>query len=86
MRLHSFNQCFLVCLENKRHFIYNNISTSYIIYIVEEVSQQIKRWERASLVVQWLGICLPMQGTRVRALGQEDSTCRGAAEPVRHNY
>ena len=39
-----------------------------------------------SLVVQWLGIRLPMQGTRVRALVQEDPTCRGAAKPVRHNY
>ena len=29
---------------------------------------QIKTTMRASLVVQWLRICLPMQGTRVRAL------------------
>ena len=28
----------------------------------------------ASLVVQWLRICLPMQGTRVRALVWEDPT------------
>ena len=27
-----------------------------------------------------------MQGTRVRALIQEDPTCRGATKPVRHNY
>ena len=27
-----------------------------------------------------------MQGTRVRALVQEDPTCRGATKPVRHNY
>ena len=27
-----------------------------------------------------------MQGTRVRALLQEDPTCRGATKPVRHNY
>ena len=40
----------------------------------------------ASLVAQWLGICLPMQGTRVRALVWEDPTCRGAAGPVSHNY
>ena len=37
---------------------------------------------RASLVVQWLRICLPMQGTRVRALVREDPTCRGATKPV----
>ena len=33
-----------------------------------------------------LRICLPMQGTRVRALVREDPTCRGATKPVRHNY
>ena len=27
-----------------------------------------------------------MQGTRVRALVQEDPTCRGATKPVHHNY
>ena len=27
-----------------------------------------------------------MQGTRVRALVQEDPTYRGATKPVRHNY
>ena len=41
---------------------------------------------RASLVGQWLGICLPMQGTRVWALVREDPTCCGATKPVRHNY
>ena len=40
----------------------------------------------ASLVVQWLGIRLPIQGTRVRALAWEDPTCRGATGPVSHNY
>ena len=39
-----------------------------------------------SLVAQWLGIHLPMQGTRVRALVLEDPTCRGATKPVCHNY
>ena len=38
----------------------------------------------ASLVAQWLRICL--QGTRVRALVWEDPTCRGATGPVSHNY
>ena len=39
-----------------------------------------------SLVAQWLRIRLPMQGTWVRALVQEDPTCHGATKPVRHNY
>ena len=40
----------------------------------------------ASLVAQWLRICLPMQGTRVLALVWEDPTCRGATRPVSHSY
>ena len=39
-----------------------------------------------SLVVQWLIIRLPMQGTWVRALVLEDPTSRGATKPARHNY
>ena len=39
-----------------------------------------------SLVVQWVRICLPVQGTRVRALVWEDPTCCGATKPVRHNH
>ena len=40
----------------------------------------------ASLVAQWLRICLLMQGTWIRALVWEDPTCRGATRPVSHNY
>ena len=43
------------------------------------------RKRRASLVAQWLRICLPMQETRVRALVWEDPTCHGATKPVSHN-
>ena len=39
-----------------------------------------------SLVVQWLRIHLPMQGTWVWSLVWEDPTCRRATKPVRHNY
>ena len=39
-----------------------------------------------SLVVQWLRISLPMQGTQVQALVQEDPTCCRATKPERHNY
>ena len=45
-----------------------------------------KLYTRASLVVQWLRIRLPMQGTRVRALVWEDPTCRRTTGPVNHNY
>ena len=46
----------------------------------------LKRKDGASLVAQWLRICLPMRGTWVRALVWEDPTCRGATRPVSHNY
>ena len=45
-----------------------------------------KKKNRASLVAQWLRICLTMQRTRVRALVWEDPTCHGATRPVSRNY
>ena len=52
--------------------------------IRSERRQSEKTMYGASLVVQWLGVCLPMQGIRVRALVWEDPACRGAAGPVGH--
>ena len=45
----------------------------------------LESWWWTSLVAQWLRIRLPMQGTQVWALVQEDPTCHGATKPVRHN-
>ena len=39
-----------------------------------------------SLVVQWLSICLPMQGTWVQSLVWEGPTCPGASKLLCHNY
>ena len=46
----------------------------------------ISRFRQDSLVVQWLRIYLPMQGTWVQSLVWEDSTCRRATKPMYHNY
>ena len=64
--------------------------------ITEEIKEEVKKYLetndnknmmiRASLVTQWLRICLPMQGTRVQALVWEDPTCRGATKPMSHNH
>ena len=43
-------------------------------------------WHPAAWWVQWIRIQLPMQGTRVRSLVWEDSTCHRGAKLVRHNY
>ena len=40
----------------------------------------------ASLLAQWLGICLPIQETLVQFLVREDTTCHGATKPMLHNY
>ena len=38
------------------------------------------------MVVQGLRIHLPMQGTQVQSLVQEDSTCLRTTKPIHHNY
>ena len=39
-----------------------------------------------SLVAQWMGVHLPVQGTQVWSLVWEDPTCWGATKPTHHNY
>ena len=63
------------------------IYCTYIRYIPNRVVESnILKVCRASLVAQWLRICLPMQGTLVQSLAREDPTCCKATKPVRHNY
>ena len=45
-----------------------------------------KRLHWTSLVVQWLRIHLPMQGTWVWSLFQKDPSCHRATKPECHNY
>ena len=74
--------------SNSKRYMHPIVHSS-IIYNsqdMETIQVPINRWLGASLVVQWLRIHLPMQGTWVRALVQEDSTCRGATESMHHNY
>ena len=60
--------------------------SSKLTALSEQKGRNQEGWCGASLVAQWLRICLPMQGTRVRALVWEDPTCRGATRPLSHNY
>ena len=39
-----------------------------------------------SLVVQWLRICLTMQGMWVQSLVWKDHTCHGATKPMLHHH
>ena len=65
---------------------YTKINSKHIMdwKVKHKTIKLFENW--ASLVAQWLRICLLMQGTRVRALVWEDPTCRGAARPVSHSY
>ena len=51
-----------------------------------DISPLFKENFGTSLLLQWLRIRLPTQGTQVRSLVQEDPTCRRAPKPVCHNY
>ena len=53
---------------------------------IELITVPLSKYLGTSLVAQWLRILLPMQGTWVRSLVQEDSTCHRATEPVHYNY
>ena len=87
--LHSFQMVFLSCNYVKSHIDRNQLAhviESHSSLAIPEMCVGFKIYGRASLVTQWLRIHLPTQGKRVRALVQEDPTCRGATKPVRHNY
>ena len=62
-------------------------TSEFQVSSIEMINSETKRtYCRAFLVVQWLRIRLPMQGTWVRALVREYPTCCGATKPVCHNY
>ena len=66
--------------------IFAKLVLVFLIRLVILYITILKFYLGASLVAQWLGIRLPMQGTRVRAPVREDPTCHRAARPVSHNY
>ena len=46
----------------------------------------VKTWNRTSLVAEWIRSHLPMQGTQVPSLVQEDSMCCAVTKLMHHNY
>ena len=59
-----------------------------MIMKVQENSRDaaIKMASWTSLGVQWLTVCLPMQGTRVQSLVWDNSTYLRTTKPVPHDY
>ena len=76
----------LILTENRKEKIFSNLFLSSALPWKKKQADITQKKKRASLVAQWLRICLPVQRTRVRALVWEDPTCRGATRPVSHNY
>ena len=64
----------------------NTIDTMDLTDIYKGFHQIATEYIGASLVAQWLRVCLPMQVTRVSAPVREDPTCRGAARPMSHGH
>ena len=62
------------------------LATRCLVLFFPRTKNSFKKSLGASLVAQWLGVRLPMRGTRVRAPVWEDPTCRRATGPMRHNY
>ena len=54
--------------------------------ILIKLNNEFKTGSGTSLVAQLLRIRLPMQGTQIQALFQEDPTRHGATKPTNHNY
>ena len=92
----------VIQLTNIRHQKQkDNVKNKFILFIYYVDSKEWSKWTYlknrtdsqtsktnvwASLVVQWLRICLPMQGSWVQPLVWEDPICHGATKPVCHNY
>ena len=66
-------------IANFRSQFFRKLPDADIVYPI------LKDKSRTFPVVQWLRICLPMQGTWVRSLIWEDPICWRATKPVSQN-
>ena len=62
------------------------ISSLGSIYYFFQVCILIVALIPASLAVQWIRICLPVQGTQVQSLIHEESMCCRATKSTRNSY
>ena len=77
----------LTCFQSRKsRSVWGNVKKTRVPELLRGNNLSTEDRQGASLVAQWLQIRLPMQGTRVRALVQEDPTYRRATKLLCHNY
>ena len=64
----------------------SNSKNSVILHVALPKQLESKYSSRDFPGIQWLRIHLPMQGTWVQSLVQENPTCDGATKPMHGNY
>ena len=62
-----------------RIWVWNYLDGRWMNSLLRRLSSGLPWWSSS-----W--VCLSMWGTQVWSLAREDSTCRGAAEPMSHDY
>ena len=75
----------ILCDEGLKHFAWQPLDSGLNEVGVGFFWKNQKR-EGADFQVQWLRIHLPVEGTQVRSLVQEDPTSWGPTKPMHHNY
>lgn len=82
MKIVSTGVLRLFCVP-KYHF-YSSVCDNFVVKAKSLVFKN--HQSKTSLMVQWVRIHLPLQGTQDQYLVWEDSTCRTAAKPACYNY
>ena len=74
----------LLSVLNKFIPFWNTLCLEILFQLVNPIQTATTFW--TSLVAHWKEIHLRRRVTRLQSLVQEDFTCHGATEPMRHNY
>ena len=82
--VHCVHVGFYIIYYSSSHLTKAQIPETETLYYGCFIFKRYARW--ASPVVQWLRICLAMQGILVWSLVQEDPTCSRATKAAHHNY
>ena len=76
------------CIFSFQSPITNQVTSRLLLPLLPSLIQREegKMLIGTSLIAQWLGIHLPVQGTQVQCLVWKDPTCCGATQPMSHSF